>query len=618
MKKRSTILAIFKYLALAILILLAGLLVLLAVSFRDLKAAGQSALAGKGELEASIAAAKSRQWPEALDQATLAQEQLGSALADLDRVKERKSIASIFILRQQVDDLAYLVRTAEIISRTLQRGLPLAKQIDALYSGNNYNFATLPPAQKAELFKLIYESEPELNGLKANLELALLNFNKIHKIGILWPIYGQLSALRQDLQSAVELSAKATPLMKILPALAGYPGGGDLLIIMQNNDELRPAGGFIGVYGLLNIKDGEIVSLDTSDSYHLDMPAVGKWQLTPPEPIKKYMKVENWYLRDSNWSPDWPTSANQIQTIFYGESRAIGQTPPELSGVIGITPDFVAELIRLVGSITVKGETYTPENLQSLLQYNVEVAYKEQDISSWNRKEIINDLIKELQNRLSALPSAQLPQLLSILSDSFISKDVQIFFNNPASEELVKDIGAAGVIKEEGGDYLLVADANLAAFKSDSVVKKSIDYRLSKSTSTLLAKLDLNYRHEGGFDWRTTRYRSYTRVYVQAGSRLISIKATGRANLESDSISTFSESGKTVFGFFFYVEPGTEGGLSLQYALPDSLAASLDDGSYKLLIQKQAGRRTEKLRVDLNGQAAAYTLDKDLNINYAD
>ena len=150
-------------------------------------------------------------------------------------------------------------------------------------------------------------------------------------------IYNQITNLKKEIDTAIALMSQASPIIKLLPALTGYPSASDFLIVMHNNDELRPAGGFIGVFALLNIYNGEINYLKTFDSYHLDMPAVGKWTMEPPPQIKTYMNVQNWYLRDANWSPDWPSSAQKIQEIFYGESRAIGQETPDFTGIMGIT-----------------------------------------------------------------------------------------------------------------------------------------------------------------------------------------------------------------------------------------------------------------------------------------
>src|SRR5680860_1597972 len=558
---------LIKYLILAIVLVAITLIVITLSSFNDLKAAAMNGLSAKNSLEVAVAAVQNQNWDQAQTEAEAASTEIHSALEKLEKVKSKTAFNKIVLLRNQINDLEYLLKTADIISRSISGAVPVAKRFSSLYSGSaGHNFLSLNEQEKANFFKLIQESEPELNGLRANLDLALINLNKIHRIGVLWPIYNKLSDLKSELTQVRDLIQEATPLVKLLPALAGYPQESNFLIIMHNNDELRPSGGFIGVTGFLQTKNGNIAALKTDDSYHLDMPAVGIWKMTPPEPISKYMGVENWYLRDSNWSPDWPTSSKKIQEIFIGESQAVNISVPEINGVIGITPDFVADLLKLVGSITIKDETYTSENLQTLLQYNVEVAYKEQDISSWDRKAVINELLDELKNRLFALETNKLGELANIFTANIKNKNIQIYFNDSGSESLVYDLGADGAIKKTNGDYLMIVDANLGAFKSDSVMKKGITYNLKNNGGTVNANLSLSYQHEGGFDWRTTRYRSYTRVLAPLGSKLVSLKGDDNAKLDNDSISSIDDNDlqKTIFGFFFSVEPGTSGVINLE------------------------------------------------------
>ncbi|QQG52836.1 MAG: DUF4012 domain-containing protein [Candidatus Falkowbacteria bacterium] len=617
MKIASLSLKLIKYLVIAGVLALIALIIIIVSSFKELKSAAASGLSAKSSLEAAAVAVQNKNWPEAQNKAESASMEINSALLELEKVRNKQAFNQIVLLRNQINDLEYLLKTADIISRSLIGAVPIAEKFSNLYADSSgYNFSSLNEQKKADFFKLIKESEPELNGLRANLDLALINLNKIHKIGVLWPIYGKLSDLKFELTQAKNLIEEANPLLKLLPALAGYPQESNFLIIMHNNDELRPSGGFIGVFGFLKTKNGNIADLKTDDSYHLDMPAVGKWKMTPPVPVSKYMGVENWYLRDSNWSPDWPTASKKIQEIFIGESRAVGLDVPAINGVIGITPDFVSDLLRLVGPITVKGETYTPENLQTLLQYNVEVAYKEQDISSWDRKAVINELLDELKTRLLSLETNKLGSLANIFTANIQNKNVQIYFNDSGSESLVYDLGADGAIKKTTSDYLMVVDANLGAFKSDSVVKKGITYNLKNNGGTADANLSLSYRHEGGFDWRTTRYRSYTRVLVPLGSKLISLKGDVNTKLDQESISSSDDSDlqKTVFGFFFSVEPGTAGVINLEYSLPSNISSDLKARTYQLFVQKQAGRRTESFKANINGEVYTPSLDKDLTI----
>ena len=182
---------------------------------------------------------------------------------------------------------------------------------------------------------------------------------------------------------------------------------------------------------------------------------------------------------------------------------------------------------------------------------------------------------------------------------------------------MVYNLQADGVIKKTDKDYLLVVDANLAAFKTDSVIEKGIEYDVrGQNQGMAKAKLKLNYQHNGGFDWRTTRYRSYTRVFAPLGSKLVSLKAQDSANLEAKSINSYDDLAlnKTVFGFFFSLEPGSKGAIVLEYDLPENINRDLQSKNYELIIQKQAGRRTNALRVIIDGELYLRNLETDLLI----
>ncbi len=593
--------SIFKYALLIIAAILILVIILLSGAYKDLRGAAAKGLAGKAELTQAVQAAQAEEWRVSLNLANQAQADFSDALKNLQDTHDNPAVKNLTLIRNQVNDLEYLLRTAEILSRSLTRILPIADNLSKISSENGkLNFSDLADNDKIRFLQLIYQSEPELTGLKADLELALLNLEKIHRIGILWPVYQQISDIRQELNQATILMSRVSPLIKLLPALAGYPNNSHFLLILQNNDELRPTGGFIGVYGILESHNGNIVSLKSDDSYHLDMPASlsNSWTLQAPAIIKKYLKVEKWYLRDANWSPDWPTSAKKINEIFQGENLAIKQPSESFTGIAAITPDLVADLIRLVGPISVKGADYNADNFQPLLQYNVEVAYKDQNISSWDRKEIINELMAELENRLLKLPPKNWPELLKIIDKAIDSKSLQLYFANDSWEDLARNLGASGEVKKWSGDYLLAVDSNLGAFKSDVVVKKNLSYTVTEDRGGLSATVKLNYRHEGNFDWRTTRYRSYTRVYAPLGSYLVSLSGVDEKTADM-SVENDTALNKTVFGFFFTVEPGTSREIIISYRLPSNIDQELKSSGYSLLVQKQAGQRIESLNISV-------------------
>lgn len=563
---------------------------------------GQNAIAGKEQLSGAIASIRAKDWDGAQSKLQSAQDYFKNGQKNLEKLRQSWFPAKLKLGSRPIDDLGYLNNSALIISGSALQVNSLLKNISADAFANERDFQSLSQEKKAAFMQSLIALEPELNALKANLNLALFNLDKIQTVGILWPLRGQIAELRNQIADGENILSNSLPIIRLLPAFSGYPQPVHYLIMLQNNDELRPTGGFLGSYVCADITNfGEFQKLEANDIYHLDMPAIGKTAFVAPEPISKYLKVDNWYLRDANWSPDWPQSARQIQIMFQAESAASGKAEPNLDGIFAITPDFIANLLRLTGPITVRGESYAPENMQALLQYNVEVAYKEEEISSWDRKDIINELIQALKEKIIALPLEKYPELISCLNDSLKRGDILLYFNNQNLQTLAQNLGGGGEIKQVSGDYLMVVDANLAAFKSDAVMQKNIAYQIERKQERLQANLKLNYYHNGGFDWRTTHYRSYTRVLAPLGSELIRLSGL-EATAAEDIISYDDDSlKKHVFGFFWKIEPGKNKVINLEYYLPAKLSDNLSTNNvYTLYIQRQPGSRIANLSFSFN------------------
>ncbi|BFD25006.1 MAG: DUF4012 domain-containing protein [Candidatus Parcubacteria bacterium] len=557
---------------------------------------------GKNNLELAFSLVKQGDYPQARlesDSATLA---FAEALANLEEIRENPVAANFSPLSASLEDLEAVTKTAEMLSRSFSQASALLENLGPVTWGAE-NFGDLAESEKQAALALLHQAAPELNGLKANLDLALLNLNKIHRVGILLPFEAQISDLKEKLTAADNILDTLLPVARLLPGLAGYPEESNFLLILQNNDELRPSGGFIGTFGLVKIKNGSLGEIITKDVYHLDMPCIDKLFETPPTPVAKYMKVKYWWLRDANWSPDWPTAALQVQKMYLAESACTGPMPQTPTAVLAINPGLISQLLDFVGPITVNGDVYTSGNFQPLLQYNVEVAYVEEEISSWDRKEIINAIADELRARLFKVSLDRLPELLEIMETTKARRDLQIYFNDPVYQDLISDLGWGGEVKTATGDYLMVVDANLAAYKTDAVMRKNIDYQITKDGG-LVATLKLTYYHEGDFDWRTTRYRSYTRVLVPRGSELINQNGLTDFSTAVDEILD-----KTIFGFFWSIEPGQNKEVTLSYRLP----ANINSDNYQLYFQKQSGSRLNSLsyRNEVLKDYWSGTLDRD-------
>lgn len=504
-------------------------------------------------------------------------------LRDLLQTLNQKNL--LFFKKIQ-SEIRFSLETAILFNSSLITLSHLAESLDSLL--NSQEGDLLDESKKVSALIYLSQFEPQINGLRANLKLIDYNVSLMKDFQTMSFFSSQLSSASEILADVNEASIHISPILSLLPSLIGYPEESRFLILFQNNDELRPTGGFIGSYGTLRVSQmAKNIELKTGDIYHLDMPAIEHLETTPPEPISQYMKVKKWYLRDSNWSPDWPTSARFIEDLFYQEAKYANLDFNDLTAIVAITPDLVADLLSLVGDIEFEDQLYSPENLQELLQYQVEVAYIEEGIRSWDRKNIISELASIIKERLKSLSLSQLPELLTIINQSILKKDLLIYYTDPAKQTVVAHMQADGALMSADKDYLMVVDANLAAFKTDAVMQKDWYYNLANTDEGLRVDLTLKYQHQGGFDWRTTRYRSYTRVLVPQDAQFLSLLG------DYQDFSEARELDKKSFGFFISIEPGTSQEYTLSYLLPSSYMEN-----YELYLQRQPGSRINSFTIN--------------------
>lgn len=494
-----------------------------------------------------------------------------------------------------------LVEVAEEIISVTGDAEAIAQGIPSI-SGET-SFAEISPEKKRELLQKLFESPPRLQGAKAKIDLALLALDQINDDDVASQILKILEPVRESLLKIQGILAKAIPAAEILPKIAGYPEGKTYLFLLQNSDELRPTGGFIGTYGIVKVKDGNVETFETDNIYALDGAAERFLRVTPPAPIGKYLRVGAWFMRDSNWSPDFPTAAAQAEWFYKTE----GGKEKKIDAVIAVTPTFIENLLRQIGNIEINGETFTPENLMDVLQYKVEKEYYERGLPEIQRKDIVGKLGEKVFERLSSLPSSRWANLFNIANQALTERHLLVWSNDQELQAIIVREGWSGKILESDGDYLSVIDANLAALKTDGVMDRKINYFLSKDElGNFRAKVEINYKNNGTFTWKTTRYRTYTRIYIPTGSVLLG----GSGMMENDriydpsgragKIDVGEESGKTYFGAFISVEPGKEGTLSFEYTLPKKINDQINQGLYKLLVQKQSGTIAHPLTLNLD------------------
>lgn len=503
-----------------------------------------------------------------------------------------------------------LLSSGASVSRAIDAGLVAAGTLfekaadfepSDLAPGGASDFGSLSAEEKIRLLSELSKLAPQLKEVRGALADADATLAAIPRAGVAEPL---ITAILQFKSRLITLEETIVPLAyvgSIIPRLVGFPEPKTLLFLFQNNTEMRPSGGFMGSFGIIEIKNGELTGFKTDDTMAVDGPATGKFKLDPPPALRKYLNVDTWYFRDMNWSPDFRISAASTLFAFEREKTVAKLNLPTPSGIVAVTPEPVVEMLRLVGNITVSGTTFTPENLVDELEYQVELGFLDNGIPLAQRKGIQGELAAELVSRLAKLPLARLPEVLQIIGRALEQKHIILFDTDPALQAVYEEADWAGRVKDVDGDFLLVADANLAALKTDPVVERTISYQIRPEGGRLRARAEVRYKNTGSFTWKTTRYRTYTRVYAPKGSEFI----RGTGAMENDKIldsrrrpgrfDVTEELDKAVFGAFISIEPKETRTLSVEYYLPPTVGL----GDYELLVQKQAGTRGHDLTLDL-------------------
>jgi len=397
------------------------------------------------------------------------------------------------------------------------------------------------------------------------LEVKNNGFDAVSKTARFLPISGEM---RGDIQAVAEL---ADAMLVRDGETRTY------MVLFQNNWELRPGGGFIGSFGIVKVRDGSVVSLDVHDTANFDgrIPPT----IAPPYPMEDTLNIGSWKLRDSNYSPDFPTNVENA-VMFY----EMGGGKETFDGVIAVTTDVLLRALEVTGPVEIPGYpgTYGSENAIELLQYQVEVGYKEQGIEKGDRKDMMNDLARAVLNAIGPLDVSKKLQLAREALDALHEKDVQIFLEDSELQRIVRERDWDGSVDRKWkNDYLFLVDANLGAYKSDRLIDRSVEYEADFSEGGAgEAVLRVTYTHNAvAKDWKTNDYQSYLRIYVPEGAWL------GDTDGPSHEVRYGEAFGKKYFGTLVQVPINSTKTFTFRYTLPETISGEF----YDLKIQKQSG-----------------------------
>ena len=489
-----------------------------------------------------------------------------------------------------------------------------------------------PPsdAQGSLLERLIpplAEAKPQLVAAQAELDKVLAARASMDGSSLSPMVANQVERLDRYLPM-LQLAVRAGQLG---PNLLGAEGQRSYLIIAQNNQELRANGGFITGVGVLHLNEGRIEDLSFQDAYAVE--DYSKPHPPAPAPLKAYMKADILVLRDANWSPDFPTSA-QVMAGLYALNQGVA-----VDGVIAADLTAVQWLVAALQPLRLEGydQPVTGANVMDFMKAawatpleapSVEVwdGGKVEDRRAWlsHRKDFMGLLLQAMQNKVESGKDVDLGRLVTALMRTLDEKHVLVHVDDSEASDLLQAAGWSGAILPGEQDFLLVVDTNMGFNKSNPFIQQDIVYQVNlDEDQRASAELTLRYRHTSKVrleeciheqtygatyeDMMNRCYWDYVRVHVPGGSELK--EAVGFDPGSTESLA--GERGTQVFTGFFVLAPGEAREIVLRYDLPPTVVA---DGIYHLRVQKQPGTGAIPLRVNMTG-AVETSIGRSLSVD---
>jgi nucleoside-diphosphate-sugar epimerase len=405
-----------------------------------------------------------------------------------------------------------------------------------------------------------------------------------------------------DLQSRIvlyqQLVDQARVASVLLPEITAVDGKKSYLVLLQNNLELRPAGGFIGSYGKFDFESGRLTGIKVDDIYSLDGQL--KDIIEPPAEIKTHLNVNRWYLRDSNYDPDFPTSAKQASFFYKKEGGDL------INGVVALDLTASGKLLNAVGGLDLPeyGETVDGDNLFERAITHAEVGFFP---GSQAKKNYLVSLQTQLFNKVFYLSKQNWPAIIQAIGASLEQKHLMVYMEDPRIFSYLASQNWAGImprggakVEGETSDFLAVNEANLGANKANFYLKRAFNLETDfDKDGGVKHTLRVSYNNTSPSDvFPAGTYKNFFRVYMPLGSKL-NKAAIGESDVTSQ-MAPFSDYGRTGYSIFFEVAPQETKNVVLEYSLPTGLAFKGEQVNYRLDVLKQAGTAADPFNWVLN------------------
>ena len=396
--------------------------------------------------------------------------------------------------------------------------------------------------------------------------------------------------IKSDLIDASDNILKFDKFLDYFYQILKSPDEKKYLLLFANDREIRPGGGFLGSFGIVKIKNYSIEDIIIHDVYDADGQLTG--HIDPPYPIKKYLAQPHWFLRDSNFSPDF--SENYQKALFFLE-KEINIT--DFEGGILLTTTAIENILTSFPNIYLPDykEYINSANFYLKTQDKVEKNFFP---GSTQKRTYLSSLVSQL---LLNLENVSIKKFAVSLKKSLDEKQIVAYFNDQNVQTLFDSsywsgrvISPSCTVKQNACllDYIFPYDANVGANKANFFINRYYYLKINIKNGRINHLLSVQYKNNSpGEFFPTGYYRNYFQLLLPIESKIASITKDG-VIIEEEEINIKDDMYKIV-GFFVEVPPKKTVEIRINYSLNNNLTKG--NNIYQLIVQKQIGATNSDL-----------------------
>lgn len=332
----------------------------------------------------------------------------------------------------------------------------------------------------------------------------------------------KLSRLSQQVSLARSSLLKVQPVLSDLPLLLSQNQKTNLLLLLQDNTELRPSGGFLSHFAMASLENGQISGIRFYDTFSTDSQLRG--QVDPPADLSRALGESNWYLRDVNWNLDFPSVATKALWFVNKEIGATAET------VIALNLDTLVQLLKITGPIKIPsaGPAISSANF-----YDYYLSHVSAENSS---PSFLSQFYPSLFTKLENLSSSHYSQALTLFINSLINRQTYIYRADQPRASL-SYLGWDGGVSTPACrsvlpcllNYLHPVEANIGINKVNPYIFRQAQLRVSFSSENADYVYSLFLKNTSPQpSWPNGPYKSFTRLLLPSQSQPESITIDGK------------------------------------------------------------------------------------------